>query len=167
MRYRVMVLAAVGLMILTSCSKQQSRIRSYDEAEVTRVVIFKGKRKMHLMNGDVALKSYTVGLGSAPIGHKQIEGDGRTPEGRYFIDRRNPESRYHLSLGISYPNKQDRARADLLGKNPGGDIFIHGEPRKGRPRRLDWTAGCISMRNEEIEQVYSMVRNGTPVEIYP
>ena len=166
MRYLVMVLAAVGVMALASCSKPRSKFLAYDGPEVTRVVIFKGERKMHLLNGNVALKSYDVDLGSAPVGHKRFEGDGRTPEGRYFINRRNPDSAFHLSLGISYPNNQDRANAHAMGRSPGGDIFIHGGPRQ-RGQKGDWTAGCVSVSDEEIEVVYSMVRNGTPVDIYP
>ncbi len=167
MRYTIMILAAVGLMVLTSCSNSRSKFLHYDGPEVTRVVIFKGERKMHLLHGNVALKSYTVDLGNAPIGRKQVEGDGKTPEGRYYIDRRNPDSLFHLSLGISYPNEDDLVRAKEMGKDPGGDIFIHGGPRRRDPKGPDWTAGCISVSDKEIEQVYSMVRNGTPIDIYP
>ena len=114
------------------------------------------------------LKTYPMGLGFAPVGHKQFEGDGRTPEGSYFIDRRNPNSLFHLSIGISYPNAADRAFAKAQGKSPGGDIFIHGGPRKGIDPvdKRDWTAGCIAVTDRQIEQVYAMVRNGTPVDIF-
>lgn len=167
MRYLTMFLAVVGVMALASCAKPRSKFLTYDGPEVTRVVILKEDRKMYLMNGDVALKAYDVDLGYAPVGHKQVEGDGKTPEGRYFINRRNPESAFHLSLGISYPNTEDRARARARGKTPGGDIFIHGGPRARDPKGADWTAGCVSVSDKEIEVIYAMVRNGTPVDIYP
>ncbi|WP_300518390.1 L,D-transpeptidase family protein [Aliiroseovarius sp.] len=167
MRYIMTILAAVGVMALSSCAKPRSKFLQYDGPEVTRIAVFKDTRTMYLMNGNVALKSYSVDLGFAPEGHKQFEGDGRTPEGRYFINRRNPESSFHLSLGISYPNNVDRDYAQAQGRSPGGDIFIHGGPRRQDPKGPDWTAGCISVSDEAIEVIYSMVRNGTPVDIYP
>ena len=102
-----------------------------------------------------------------PIGDKFYEGDGRTPEGTYFIDRRNPNSKYHLSIGISYPNARDRAEAATLGKPPGGDIFIHGESNRLKLGKNDWTWGCIAVPNREMEEIYSMVQNGTPIKINP
>lgn len=148
---------------LTGCS---SKFRSYDGPQVTKVVVFKGYRKMYLMNGDRVLKMYDIGLGFAPVGDKQVEGDGKTPEGLYYIDRRNPNSEYHLSIGINYPNERDIAEAEKLGKSPGGDIFIHG---RGKPVDFlirDWTFGCIAVTNDEIEEIYAMVRDGTPVAIH-
>jgi murein L,D-transpeptidase YafK len=96
-----------------------------------------------------------------------IEGDGRTPEGQYLIDRRNPSSEFHLSIGISYPNNVDREIAKTLGKSPGGDIFIHGKPRKYRRASPDWTAGCIAVTNRQMEKIYAMVQDGTPITIQP
>jgi murein L,D-transpeptidase YafK len=128
----------------------------------------KTDRQMYLMHNDKVLKSYEIDLGFAPSGHKEVEGDGRTPEGRYFIDRRNPDSNFYLSLGISYPNDVDRERASAMGMSPGGDIFIHGGPRKGVDRDgPDWTAGCISVKNRQMEDIYAMVRVGTPIDIFP
>ena len=108
------------------------------------------------------------GLGFAPEGHKQFEGDGRTPEGTYIVDKRNPESTYHLSVGISYPNEADIAFAEAQGLSPGGDIFIHGGPRPGiDPTDVrDWTAGCIAVTDRQIEEIYAMVKDGTPIDIY-
>jgi lipoprotein-anchoring transpeptidase ErfK/SrfK len=101
-----------------------------------------------------------------PKGHKRMRGDGRTPEGRYIVDRRNPKSQFHLSVGISYPDAEDIARARARGVDPGGDIFIHGAPNgQRRPPRGDWTAGCIAVKNREIEEIYSMVATGTVVDI--
>jgi murein L,D-transpeptidase YafK len=113
------------------------------------------------------LDHVVVGLGGNPIGPKQFEGDQKTPEGAYLIDRQNPNSNYHLSIGISYPNQRDVEFAESQGKNPGGDIFIHGRARKNKGRGKDWTAGCIAVKDGEMEEIYSMVRVGTPIYIYP
>jgi murein L,D-transpeptidase YafK len=164
-RFRAALLFILALG-LSACAP--SKFRTYDGPEVTRVVVHKAERRMLLMHHDRVLRSYRIHLGFAPEGHKQFEGDGRTPEGRYYIDRRNPNSAFHLSLGISYPNDEDRERASLMGKSPGGDIFIHGGPRRGIDRMgRDWTAGCIAVTNREIEEIYAMVRTGTPIDIYP
>ena len=122
---------------------------------------------MFLFNNQRVLNDYDVDLGFAPIGDKFFEGDGRTPEGNYFIDRRNPNSKFHLSIGISYPNAEDRAEAKALGKPPGGDIFIHGKSNPLKRKRDDWTWGCIAVPNDEIELIYAMVKNGTPIQINP
>lgn len=150
---------------LTACSTAPRFLR-YDGPEVTRVAVFKAQRQMHLMHGSDALRSYDIDLGFAPLGPKQIEGDGKTPEGTYRINRRNPRSEYHLSLGISYPDVDDVARAGATGRSAGGEIFIHGTPRRFRNRR-DWTVGCIAVMNREIEDVYAMVRDGTLISLYP
>ena len=163
MRFLTILTLALGLLIQTGCSK----FKTYDGPEVTRVVLMKSERKLYLLNNDVVLESYDVDLGFAPEGPKQVEGDGRTPEGRYTIDRRNPDSLFHLSIGISYPNEEDIAYAASMGKSPGGDIFIHGARRPFDKRGPDWTAGCISVSNREIEQIYAMVKNGTVIDILP
>lgn len=157
--------ATASAMLLTGCA---SKFRTYDGPEVTRIVVVKGSRKMYLMNGPQILRSFDIDLGFAPVGHKQVKGDGKTPEGRYRIDRRNPNSSFHLSLGISYPNTADVARARAMGAEPGGDIFIHGQPNLTGPRTEEnWTAGCIAVTNREMEDIYAMVRDGTPIDIYP
>lgn len=120
---------------------------------------------MFLMNQNDILETYDFELGFAPTGHKEIEGDGRTPEGEYFIDRKNPNSSFHLSIGISYPNEQDRAKAHAQGLSPGGDIFIHGTPKLFR-RDDDWTWGCLAVKNREMEDIYAMVNVGTPIYLY-
>ena len=149
---------------LSACS---NKFRSYHGPEVTRIAIYKGERQMLLFHGPEVLAKHRIDLGFAPAGDKNFEGDGKTPEGRYFIDRRNPESSFHLSLGISYPNAEDIAAAREAGKSPGGDIFIHGAANLRGKRGSDWTAGCISVSNREIERIYAMVKNGTVVDIYP
>lgn len=131
----------------------------------TRIVVSKSSRSMVLMAGEKTLKRYRVNLGFAPEGPKQRSGDGRTPEGNYFIDRRNARSDFYLSLGISYPNVMDVARAMALGVKPGGDIMIHGGPRTRAQRRRDWTAGCIAVTDREMEEIWSLVPTGTPITI--
>ena len=130
------------------------------------IVVSKSNRVLALMSGPETLKKYKGHLGFAPEGHKQRSGDGRTPEGRYYIDRRNPRSDFYLSLGVSYPNALDIAKARAMGVRPGGDIFIHGGPRRPADRRgADWTAGCIAVSDTEIEEIWSMVPTGIPITI--
>jgi len=134
------------------------------------LVIFKSKRRLGLyyaLDGKpVLLRSYYIDLGFSPRGDKSREGDGRTPEGTYYIDRRNPKSAYYLSLGISYPDANDISDARARGVDPGGDIFIHGGPTNVRDRfKRDWTAGCISVTDQEIEEIWESVPLGTPISI--
>lgn len=164
MRALIIGFLLLGLASVSSCSK----FKRYDGPEVTRVLIYKQNRTMYLMHNDTALASYPINLGFAPEGHKERQGDGKTPEGSYHIDRKNPDSEFHLSLGISYPDSEDRDAAREAGEDPGGDIFIHGGPNEWRDRnRADWTAGCVALSDREIEDIYSMVNVGTPVDIYP
>ncbi|MBT0957670.1 L,D-transpeptidase family protein [Alphaproteobacteria bacterium KMM 3653] len=155
--------AAVGL----SACASKPKISTYGGPKVTRVVVQKADRKMYLFSGTTMLESYDIELGFAPEGHKTVYGDGKTPEGSYYIDRRNPRSSFYLSLGISYPNAQDRMEAARLGKQPGGDIFIHGQRRPGDPKGPDWTAGCIAVKNKEMSEIYAMVQTGTRIDINP
>lgn len=156
-------LGGAAAAALAGCASP-SKFRPYSGPPVTQVVAVKARRELYLMSGATTLRSVAFELGGNPLGHKVMEGDGRTPEGLYLIDRRNPNSDYHLSVGISYPNEIDLARAEALGVRPGGDIFIHGTPREMR-RRDDWTAGCLAVENREMEDVYAMVRDGTPILI--
>lgn len=160
---RILLLLAVGT--LAACSS--SKFKTYRGPEITHVVVHKTDRRMYLLHHDKVQESYDIGLGFAPSGDKKVEGDGKTPEGLYYIDRRNPNSRFHLSIGISYPNPYDRAEAQALGKSPGGDIFIHGTPEPYRNEGRDWTWGCIAVSDKEIEDIYAMVRDGTPITIRP
>lgn len=164
---RTFVATAAAGLALSGCTS--SKFRTYNGPEITGIVVNKGAREMFLVHNGRALKKYQIDLGFAPIGDKQIEGDGKTPEGTYIIDRRNPNSDFHLSLGISYPNAKDIAEAKALGKSPGGDIFIHGKssPFRKNNRDADWTWGCIAVTNREMEDIYAMVRNGTPITINP
>ena len=162
-----MIRAVLALALVFALGACSSKFKTYDGPEVTRIIVLKGDRKMHILHHDQVLATHTIDLGFAPAGHKQFEGDGKTPEGRYLIDRRNPNSSFHLSLGISYPNAADIEAARAAGKSPGGDIFIHGKGKPLKQRDEDWTAGCISVTNREIEDIYAMVRDGTVIDIYP
>ena len=142
---------------------------------VDRVVVYKARRKLYLCRGDSLLKGYGIALGKNPAGHKQREGDSRTPEGRYVLDWRNTKSRYYRSLHISYPNEQDKERAQKQGVSPGGAIMIHGYP-EGASRSMwsrywflgrDWTDGCVAVSNEAMDEIWKAVSDGTVIEIYP
>lgn len=125
---------------------------------------------MHVYSANEILKSYPIALGFNPIGHKQFEGDGKTPEGVYTINDKNPNSAYFLNLGISYPNAEDIENAEKAGKAPGGDIKIHGM-KNGMPdigsfhKITDWTLGCIAVSNTQIQELFDNVPIGTEIEI--
>jgi murein L,D-transpeptidase YafK len=140
--------------------------------QADKVLIQKSARQLTLFRNGKPLRSYHVSLGSNPKGAKEREGDGRTPEGLYTIDSRNAYSKYHLALHVSYPNAADRDRARRLRVRPGGEIMIHGTPNRWRwlsfvfPR-LNWTSGCVSVSDDDIEEIWKLVPNGTVVEIRP
>jgi murein L,D-transpeptidase YafK len=141
-------------------------------ARVTEIVVDKKARTLTLWHDATVMKTYKVSLGRAPIGPKQQEGDGRTPEGRYVIDSKNPRSHDYLALHVSYPDPSDRARAHELGVSPGGDIMIHGLHNGlgwlgSLHRLLDWTDGCVAMTNAEMDEIWPAVEVGTPIEIKP
>ena len=166
------ILAFVAVLGIVGCSAtsvfQASSLPSnLQQVDVTSIVVRKKARRMYLFEGNNMIRTYRIGLGSEPIGDKKVEGDGKTPEGLYYIDRKNPKSKYFLSLGISYPNKEDLAEARELGKPAGGDIFIHGEDTKPNFFKRDWTAGCIALKDKEIREIYALVEIGTPIFIHP
>ncbi len=137
---------------------------------VDYLIVDKSERLMVAYAGGQPVKAWRgLQLGDAPEGHKQFEGDERTPEGRYYIEGRNPGSAYHLSLKVSYPNPADRAFARGQGRSPGGDIFLHGQPNNLPFGRMpgDWTDGCIALSNAEIEELWRIVPDGTAIEIRP
>jgi murein L,D-transpeptidase YafK len=145
---------------------------SIENVKVDRVILKKSERKLILMKGETVLKSYKVALGRNPIGPKKQEGDKKTPEGSYIIDRHDQKSSFHLSLHISYPSAADREQALRSGVRPGGDIMIHGIKNGmgwiGSLHRLvDWTQGCIAVTNQEIEEIYNSVSDGTPIDLQP
>lgn len=138
-----------------------------------KILVLKSARKLELLKDGIVVKTYPIALGANPIGPKHLAGDGRTPEGSYTIDARQPHSLYHLALHISYPNAADRALAAATERDPGGDIEIHGLPGwyEGPldPAHFDkdWTHGCISVGDRAIEQIYAAVDIGTVIEIRP
>ena len=136
------------------------------------IVVEKAKRTLTLYANKKPLKSYRIVLGVSPVGDKEQEGDARTPEGHYTIDAKNPKSSFHLSLHISYPDRQDRIAARRQGVSPGGAIMIHGTPDYLAALYAtgiypDWTAGCIAVSNAEIDDIFARVRVGTPIVIKP
>lgn len=136
------------------------------------IVVEKTMRRMTLWVGGMPVRTYDVALGANPVGHKERAGDNRTPEGLYRIDARNPNSKYHLGLRVSYPNAQDVARAKAQGVAPGGDIMLHGLPNgQGRVGTLhkayDWTNGCVAVTDDEIEEIFGAVPVGTPIRFLP
>jgi murein L,D-transpeptidase YafK len=163
----IKLIAALFVVLGLAACGGDPKFRTYNGPAVTKVVVYKADRKMQLFHNEKVLKTYKIALGFAPVGHKQIEGDGKTPEGLYYIDRRNPRSRFHLSIGISYPNTADIAYAKSIGKEPGGEIFIHGKTGYKGDNKGDWTWGCIAVPDRQMEDIYAMVRDGTPIYINP
>ena len=138
--------------------------------KVDRIVIEKAARRMQLYQGDSVVRTYQIALGFTPEGDKARQGDGKTPEGEFTIDRRNGSSAFHLSVGLDYPRPEDVKEAATGGYSPGGDIFIHGQPNalpKGLKLRGDWTAGCIAVSNTEMREIWAVTPIGTKVEIRP
>jgi murein L,D-transpeptidase YafK len=139
---------------------------------IDRIVVAKSARQLSIFRGREKLKSYRIALGRNPIGAKEQEGDMKTPEGVYQIDNRKADSDYHLALHISYPSDDDNTRAAERGVSPGCDIEIHGLPNGhgwigAFHRRKDWTAGCIALTDEEIEELWRVTPDGTAIEISP
>ncbi|MFO1519594.1 MAG: L,D-transpeptidase family protein [bacterium] len=142
------------------------------EVKVRKILVEKSKRTLSLMDGKKVVKKYSVSLGRQPVGAKSEEGDGKTPEGTYVIDWRNPDSKFYKSLHISYPNLREIARAKKDGVSPGGMIMIHGLPNGlgvlGKTQLLvDWTDGCIAVTDEEMDEIWGLVEDGTEIEIQP
>jgi hypothetical protein len=137
-----------------------------------RIVVEKGARRLYLFNRGRVIAEYPIKLGLSPKGHKQYEGDFRTPEGVYYLSRRNPRSEFFMSVEISYPNEADRARAAEEGLRPGGLIMIHGQPNVPRRpaeyyARTDWTNGCVAVSNSDMVEIWQRTRVGIPIEIRP
>jgi murein L,D-transpeptidase YafK len=172
MRFLRVILILLLPLAITACGRGggSGKFHGYSGPEVTSIQVHKSDRKLYLLHDGKVLKKFEVSLGGNPEGPKQFEGDRKTPEGAYYITHRNPNSRYHLSLGISYPNPGQQAFAESQGKKPGGDIFIHGAPPMSVRHSVterDWTAGCIAVSDDEIEAIYAMVKPGTPIYIFP
>lgn len=169
--FRITVmLGALGLGLLALYTQTPPKPLPPLTGVIDRIVIEKSARRLTVFRRGEPLRSYDIALGFAPDGDKKRQGDGRTPEGVFQIDRRNENSAYHLSLGLNYPSADDLVRASLGGYSAGGDIFIHGQPNAlfGQSAlRGDWTAGCVAVSNAEIEELWRVVPIGTEVEIKP
>lgn len=137
-----------------------------------RVLIEKAKRKLHLIKDGKPFRTFKIALGIRPVGDKRREGDFKTPEGRYVLDTRNPNSEFFLSIHISYPNSEDVRSARAKGMDPGGSIMIHGQPNvptrsEAFYRTQDWTNGCIAVSNSDMIDIWLMTEDNTPIEIRP
>jgi murein L,D-transpeptidase YafK len=170
MRLFAAAFTALAMPMLAACVPVDRPVSVPEGALASYILVDKSDRTLTLFSDGALIKTYTgIQLGDAPMGHKQFEGDERTPEGHYTIDTRNPNSAYHLSLRVSYPSAADRAFAAAQGRSPGGDIFLHGQPNGMPAGRIpgDWTDGCIAFSNEEIEELWGAIPDGTPIEIRP
>lgn len=166
----------VGILVLVLAARPatagQAQAGVQPVGKIEQVLVVKSERRLFLLRNGEVIRSYVVALGSNPLGRKTSEGDGRTPEGRYVIDWRNPRSRFYRSLHISYPSDGDRRRAQAGGVAPGGEIMLHGLPN-GREAvgadhvRWDWTEGCIALTNAEMDEIWQAIDDGTPIEIRP
>ena len=149
-----------------------STVQANDFPIADRVIIEKGDRELHLVKDGEAFRTFKIALGIRPVGDKESEGDFRTPEGRYLLDRRNPNSDFFLSIHISYPNREDSRQARDKGLSPGGAIMIHGQPNaptrsEAYYRTQDWTNGCIAVSNSDMIDIWLMTGDNTPIEILP
>ncbi|MCD8212489.1 MAG: L,D-transpeptidase family protein [Campylobacter sp.] len=182
MKFKILFLSLVFIIpivfLLGSSNSDKNFQLSLSQAlngeKILKIRVYKSARTLEVLTDKGVAKSYKIALGKEPTGHKRFEGDMRTPEGNYTINDKNPNSAYHLNLGISYPNKDDIAYAKSMGKSAGGDIKIHGLPNKfsflGDEIFFsfgDWTHGCIAVRNSDIEELFEAVEIGTPIEILP
>jgi murein L,D-transpeptidase YafK len=137
-----------------------------------QVLVLKGEHQMTLLSEGKVIRTYRIALGGSPTGAKKQQGDHKTPEGVYLLDRRNPKSRFYKSIHISYPSDEDKQRAAHSGVDPGGDVMIHGLPNGfgwlgASHRSLDWTDGCIAVTDTEMDEIWKLVPDGTPIEIRP
>jgi murein L,D-transpeptidase YafK len=164
----ILILTFIGLSTYYFFPEQ--KLPAY--ASIDSILVFKSKRQLLVYSNGVKLKTYKISLGRNPIGSKQYEGDKRTPEGSYFINDKNPNSGYHKNLGISFPNNKDKQKNKDQKKPLGGNIKIHGL-RNGLgfiskfQRWIDWTAGCMALTDEEVDELYNSVKIGTKIEIKP
>lgn len=162
------VVILVGVLIYNNYPEQKLP----ENTEVDLLVVKKSDNKLMAYANGKLLKTYQISLGDSPMGHKEFEGDEKTPEGVYTINAKNDKSGYHKNLGVSYPNENDIAHAKSIGKPPGGDIKIHGI-RNGLgiiskfQRLINWTNGCIALTNNEVDELYASVKIGTRIEIKP
>lgn len=172
--FNSLILGIMGCCLVSGYSYANSSLVTTTKINlnIDKVLVEKSKRKLYLMSGTNIVKSYRISLGKKPKGHKQMEGDKRTPEGLYWIDWRKRSDKYNLSMHISYPNSRDLANAKKQGVRAGGMIMIHGTPIDDEYpewyfRGLNWTDGCIAMMNWDMQEMWSLVKDGTLIEIRP
>ncbi len=169
------LMAAIFLFLTTpgtASATELAMLMTDTQPEVNQVLVKKKERRLYLLSGETVVRSYRIGLGDNPSGHKLYEGDERTPEGDYTLDWRNSNSDFYKSIHISYPNSRDRELASAWGLDPGGSIMIHGLPNEAEDMEfayvgLDWTDGCIAVSNEEMDEIWQLVADGTPIRILP
>lgn len=166
---RIRVRTALGLALMCAVVWAQPTKRPL---HADRVVVFKKERTLQLLSQGRVIKTYKVALGGDPVGAKTRQGDHKTPEGTYVLDSRNARSQFYKSIHVSYPSSHERAAARARGVSPGGDVFVHGLPNGYRwvgpsHRMKDWTDGCIAVTDEEIDEIWAAVADGTPIEIRP
>jgi murein L,D-transpeptidase YafK len=162
-----------GLLALAACIAAPVRNAVADDAAAaTLVVVHKAEHKLYLYSGNRLLGEYKIQLGLSPSGQKEREHDFRTPEGHYFLSRRNTRSEFFLAIQVSYPNKEDEQRAHKMRWAPGGSIMIHGFPNLPKHpasyyESNDWTDGCIALSNSDMVEVWMRTQDNIPIDIYP
>ncbi len=166
------IVVALTSVLLLAAPFYASSVSAGEFPLADKVLIEKENRKLHLMKDGKAFRTFDIALGITPVGDKIKEGDFKTPEGSYLLDRRNPVSDYFLSIHISYPNSGDREKARQLGVDPGGQIMIHGQPNTptysaGYYKMADWTNGCIAVSNSDMIDIWLMTPNVVAIEILP
>lgn len=170
----LLVLLSMSQLSVAASSIQNSPHSASQSSigKVDLVVVNKSDTSMLLMRNGKVLRRYKIAMGDRPVGHKLQEGDQRTPEGRYILDYKKSDSAYYRAIHISYPNEEDKLRADALGIDPGGQIMIHGQNPNStltpdEAQKLNWTDGCIAIKNHEIDELWQAIDTGTPIEIWP
>jgi len=171
---RLRTLCALSALVLVASvvPGMHGGARANDFPIADKVLVEKSKRKLHLLKGGVAIRSFDIALGIRPVGDKEKEGDFKTPEGNYLLDAKNPDSEFFLAIHVSYPDSADRAEARSKGVDPGGAIMIHGQPNdptrsEAYYRTRDWTNGCIAVSNSDMIDIWLMTADNTPIEIRP
>lgn len=167
-----LLVVVISLLYSVAVTAKINDLRSHPKPQVDYIHIEKQKRRMTVFFSDKKPVTYRIALGFSPLGPKEVEGDGKTPEGIYTITYKNSQSQFHRSLKLSYPTKEDWQRAGQQGMHPGSDIMIHGLGERLQQvgkwhARKDWTLGCIAVTNEEIEELYHLAEVGTKVKISP
>lgn len=173
--HRYLPTAQADIHVHSLSAQEMRTIRQ--NTPINEVKVYKAERVVKLMHNQDVIRTYPMRLGFDPIGHKVQEGDGKTPEGQYILDWRNPKSAFYKSLHVSYPNAQDQAKAKQLGVSAGGDIMIHGSATTTQVEKLpalmdyfpqkDWTWGCVAVRNVDMDEIWQLVDDGTVISIYP